>query len=124
MCSNVEDIDDQPFRDSLAALLMAKRPRECIRGLRGRRLRMKARIVALFDQGEADQLHFFAGLDALLQGRQDARDAVSRHPLLFTGEAYLLRCWRAGYDGELLSLEMWGCRRWHDGSGKSCPIHG
>lgn len=124
MCFNVEDIDDQPFRDALAALLMAKRPRECIRGLRCRALRMKARIMAFLDPQEADQLLFFAGLDALLQGRQDARDAINRHPLLFTGEAYLLRCWRTGYEGELLSLEMWGCRQWHDGSGKSCPIHG
>lgn len=124
MGSNVEDIDDQSFQDSLSALLKAKRPRECVRGLRGRALRMKARFTALFDQREADRLLFFSGLDALLQGRQDARDAINRRPLLFAGEAYLLRCWRTGYDGEILSQEMWGCRQWHDGSGKSCPIHG
>ncbi|MES2260587.1 MAG: hypothetical protein V4724_18860 [Pseudomonadota bacterium] len=123
MCSNVEDIDDQSFRETLVALLMAKRPKECIRGLRSRSLRTKARFVAFFDVREAEQLLFFSGLDALLQGRQDARDAISRHPLLFAGETYLLRCWRRGYDGEILSQEMWGCRQWLDGSGKPCPIH-
>ncbi|MBX9834354.1 MAG: hypothetical protein K2X78_15075 [Burkholderiaceae bacterium] len=124
MGSNVEEFDDQPFRDKLLVLLMAKRPKECMRGLRSRMLRTKGRIMRFFNQEDAAHLLFMAGLDAMQQGRQDARDANHRHPLLFTGEAYLLRCWRSGYDGEIRSQEMWGCRQWHDGSGKTCPIHG
>ena len=124
MYFNVEDIDDQPFRVSFAALLMAKRPKEMIRGLRSRVLYSKAYITCLFDSDRADQLLLCAGIDATLQGAQDARDAVVKPPVTYAGASFLRRCWKAGFDDEVFSQEQLGCRQWHDGSGNRCPIHG
>lgn len=124
MCFNVEDMDDHYFRQTLDALLKARRPQESMRGLRSRVLLAKARILALLDPVESDQMLYGAGLDAMGQGKEDARDAINVPPLMFAGEDYLLSSWRSGYDSEVASQEIWGCRKWHDGSGKPCPIHG
>jgi hypothetical protein len=124
MCSNLDDFSDPYFWEALDALLKARRPKERIPGWRARVLITKAKVMAWFDPQEADLLRSMARIDARKQGEEDAHDARSRPPLMFFRERYLLWAWRTGYDDEIRSQVIWGCRKWHDGSGNPCPIHG
>ncbi|GAB2855955.1 hypothetical protein GCM10027277_25690 [Pseudoduganella ginsengisoli] len=124
MCSNLDDFADPLFWEADEALLKARWPKGMIRGLRSRVLHTGARMMTMFDAGRAEVLRFCAGWEAMRLGEQDARDAICRPPLMFAGAGDLRAYWQLGFDGEIKSLEWLGCRQWHDGSGRACPVHG
>jgi hypothetical protein len=102
-----------------------RRPPESIHGLNIRVLLAQARITALVNPEEAEQMLYEIGSCAQAQGREDAQNGNSQPPLMFAGEEqYLLRPWRWGFNFERERQEMADCPQCQDGSGNPCPWHG
>ncbi|GAB2855963.1 hypothetical protein GCM10027277_25700 [Pseudoduganella ginsengisoli] len=95
-----------------------------MRGLDIRVMLAQAKITALCNPEEAQELYCDVLYEAMAQGVRDARANIDQVPLLFKGEELLESRWHDGYMTELLRQDMDDCPSCNDGTGNPCPFHG
>lgn len=95
-----------------------------MRGLEIRVMLARAKIAALCDPEQAQELYCDVMYEAMAQGVRDARANIDEMPLLFKGEELLETRWDNGYVSELIRQDMEHCPTCNDGTGNPCPFHG
>ncbi|MES2260586.1 MAG: hypothetical protein V4724_18855 [Pseudomonadota bacterium] len=95
-----------------------------MRGLDIRVMLAQARIAAVYDAVQADEMHYDVRYEAMAQGMRDARDGIHHVPILFNGEKLLISSWYDGFESELERMEMDDCPECNDGTGNPCSVHG